>query len=311
MYYGSNYLDKKQSVANLALYLIFGLAGVLSKLPVAYIWIVYLIWFFNREIKVATKLIFSLSTLLIIAPVYYWYFIWVPFLVEEYGFWHFFMGDPLSKGISDTMAYLPRILNHFYESAIRYTGFAFLIVGLAFSIIRKQKLIPAIFSLSLLAFAFIVLKSGKTFAFHSYYIIPFIPVMALMAAYGLEQIKNKKLIVVILIMIGVEGILNQWNDFRIRPSEKALLSLEADFNKISEPEDLIVINSDYHPTPMYFAHRKGWVTSNENIADSTFMSDLINRGCKYVLILKKSFGNNTDLNKEIVFENENYKIYKN
>jgi hypothetical protein len=311
MYYGSNYLDKKQSVANLALYLIFGLAGVLSKLPVAYIWIVYLIWFFNREIKVATKLIFSLSTLLIIAPVYYWYFIWVPFLVEEYGFWHFFMGDPISKGFSDTMTYLPRILNHFYETAIRYMAFIFLIVGLVFSIVRKQKLMLAIFGLSLLAFTFIVIKSGKTFAFHSYYILPFIPVMALLAAYGLEQLKNKKLIVAILIIVGVEGILNQWNDFRIRPNEEALLGLEVDFNKISEPEDLIVINSGYHPTTMYFTHRKGWLTSNDNLADSIYMDDLTHRGCKYVLVLKKSFGSDINLNKEIVIDNKDYKIYKN
>jgi len=311
MYYGSNYLDKKQSLANLVLYIFFGLTGILSKLPVAYIWIIYLIWFFNREIKTATKLIFSLSTLLIIAPVYYWYFIWVPFLVEEYGFWHFFMGDPLGKGFSDTITYLPRILNHFYETAIRYAAFTFLVVGLVFSIIRKQKLILAIFGLSLFAFTFIVLKSGIIFAHHSYYVLPFIPVMALMAAYGLDQIKNKRIVVVILFIIGVEGILNQWNDFRIRPNEEALLGLEADFNKISEPEDLIVINSGYHPTPMYFAHRKGWLTSNNNLADSAFMDDLTHRGCKYVLILKKSFGSGIDLKKEIVIDNEDYTIYKN
>ncbi len=311
MYYGSNYLDKKQNSGNLALYIFFGVAGILSKLPVAYIWIVYLICFFNGEIKTSTKLIFASVSILIIAPVYYWYFIWVPFLVEEFGFWHFFMGDPLSKGFSDTMTYLPRILNHFYETAIRYAGFTFLIVGLIFGIIRKQKLILAIFGLSLLAFTFIVLKSGIIFAHHSYYVLPFIPVMALMAAYGLEQIRNKKLIVVILFIIGVEGILNQWNDFRIRPNEKALLGLEADFNKISEPEDLIVINSGYHPTPMYFTHRKGWLTSNKNLADSAYMDNLRNRGCKYVLVLKNSFGSNIDLKKEIVIENEDYKIYKN
>jgi len=311
MYYGSNYLDKKQSFGNLALYIFFGLTGILSKLPVAYIWIVYLIWFINPGIAKSVKLFFTLATLFIIVPVYYWYFIWVPFLVEEYGFWHFFMGDPLSKGFSDTMTYLPRILNHFYETAIRYVGFAFLIVGLVYSVIRKQKIILAVFGLSLLAFTFIILKSGIIFAHHSYYVLPFIPVMALMAAYGLDQIRNKKIVVVILFIIGVEGIMNQWNDFRIRPNEKALLGLEADFNKVSEPEDLIVINSGYHPTPMYFTQRKGWLTSNNNLADSIYMDDLKNRGCKYVLVLKKSFGTNIDLDKEVVFENESYKIYRN
>jgi len=310
LFYGSNYLDKKSSFRNLALYFIFGLLGILSKLPVAYIWIVYVIWFFNSEIKTSGKLIFTLASIPIIAVVSYWYFIWVPYLIEEFGFWHFFMGDSLEKGITDTITYLPRILNHFYESALRYVAFIFLFIGLGYGIVRKQKLILAIFFLSLLAFTFIIFKSGNTFAFHSYYVLPFIPVMALMAAYGLNQIKNKKVIVVLLFVIGVEGLLNQWNDFRIKPKEKALVALENDFNKISEAGDLIVINSGYHPTPMYFTHRKGWLTSNKNLSDSVYMDDLINRGCKYALILKQSFGSDVDLNQSVIVNNEYYKIYR-
>ena len=310
LFYGSNYLDKKSSFRNLVLYIIFGTLGILSKLPVAYIWIVYVIWFFNSEIKPSGKLIFTLASIPIIAVVYYWYFIWVPYLIEEFGFWHFFMGDSLEKGFKDTITYLPRILNHFYESALRYVAFIFLIIGLGFSIVRKQKLILAIFFLSLLAFTFIIFKSGKTFAFHSYYVLPFIPVMALMAAYGLDQIKNKKVIIILLFVIGVEGLLNQWNDFRIKPKEKALVELESDFDKISETGDLIVINSGYHPTPMYFTHRKGWLTSNKNLTDSVYMDDLINRGCKYALILKQSFGSNVDLNRSVIVDNEFYKIYR-
>ena len=75
MYYGSNYLDKKQSFGNLALYIFFGLTGILSKLPVAYIWIVYLIWFINPGITKSAKLYFMLATLISIAPAYCWYFI--------------------------------------------------------------------------------------------------------------------------------------------------------------------------------------------------------------------------------------------
>ena len=37
LYYGSNYLDRKQSISNLVLYVLFGMLGILSKLPVAYI----------------------------------------------------------------------------------------------------------------------------------------------------------------------------------------------------------------------------------------------------------------------------------
>ena len=310
IYYGTNYLDKKASLQNILLYVLFGSLGVLSKLPVGYIWIVFAILIVKQGIKLSSKVKFVIASIIIFLPVFYWYFIWVPHLVEEYGFWHFFMGKSLQTGFSETMTYLPRVLNHFYETAIRYVALIFLLIGLVFGFIKKQKLLLAIFFLSLLTFTTIILKSGKTFAFHSYYIIPFIPVMALIAANGLQQIRNKKLIIIFLILIGIEGVLNQWNDFYIKPNNKALLTLEEEFNKISSPEDLIVINSGDYPTPMYFTHRKGWITYNKNLTDSTYMAEIKNKGCKYALILKKSFGNNMDLEEEVILENEHYKIYK-
>jgi 4-amino-4-deoxy-L-arabinose transferase-like glycosyltransferase len=310
IYFGSNYLDRKANLKNLLLYFFFGLTGILSKLPIGYIWIIFAIWFFNGKIRINKKIAFTIATILMFIPVYLWYFVWVPHLVEEYGFWHFFMGKSLKTGLEETITYIGRTLNHFYETAIRYLAFAFLITGLIFVIIKKHKILAWVFILSLFAFSIIILKSGRTFAFHSYYVLPFIPVMALMAAYGLEQIKNKKLIIIILFLISVEGLLNQWNDFYIKPNEKMLINLENDFDKISNPDDLIVINSGYYPTPMYFTHRKGWVTSNENFSNPSFTNNLKQHGCKFILILKKSFGSNINLNKEIIFENDFYKIYK-
>ena len=310
LYFGSNYLDRKATFKNLILYVLFGALGILSKLPIAYIWILYLIWFVNPRIKLSNKVVFAFSSLLIAAPVYYWYFVWTPYLVEEFGFWHFFMGKTLAQGFSETMEFLPRVLNHFYETAIRYVGLIFLIVGLVFAFVKKQKLLLAIFFLSLFAFTLIIFKSGRTFAFHSYYVLPFIPVMALVAAFGLEQIKNKKVVIVFLFLIGIEGLLNQWNDFVIKPNEKALINLDKDFDKFSEPNDLIVINSGEYPTPMYFTHRKGWVASNEKIADSVYLNGLQEQGCKYALILKKTFGSDVDLKREIILENPDYKVYK-
>ncbi len=310
LYFGSNYLDKKPNIQNLLLYFLFGVMGILSKLPVGYIWILYLIWFVRPGIKLSHKLVFAFSSLLIFAPVYYWYFVWTPYLVEEFGFWHFFMGKSISQGFSETITFLPRVLNHFYETAIRYVAFIILIAGLLFAIVKKEKLILAIFFLSFFAFSVIVLKSGRTFAFHSYYVLPFIPVMALMAAFGLEQIKNRKIVTVILFLIVVEGLLNQWNDFVIKPNEKALIQLEKDFDKFSESSDLIVINSGEYPTPMYFTHRKGWVATNEKIMDTAYLNYLQSQDCKYALILKKTFGSNINLKREIILENPDYKVYK-
>lgn len=309
-YFGSNYLDRKANFKNIFFYFLFGVLGVLSKLPVGYAWIIFSIWFLNTEIKIKQKLIFFLVSMSIISIVCYWYFIWVPFLVEEYGFLHFFMGTTIQQGTQETIEFLPRILNHFYETAIRYVAFIFLLTGLIFMIIRREKLLLAIFLLSLFAFTIIILKSGKTFAFHAYYVLPFIPIMALVAAYGLNQIKNKKIIVVVLFLISAEGMLNQWNDFYIKPKDRAIFNLEKDFDSISQPNDLIVINSGEYPTPMYFAHRKGWVTYNTNLNDSIYINDIKSKGCKFAVILKKSFGHNIELQQNIILENDFYKIYE-
>lgn len=164
--------------------------------------------------------------------------------------------------------------------------------------------------LSFLGFLVIILKAGFNFPHHTYYIIPFVPVMSLVAGYGLSQIKNQKIFIIILIAICSEGILNQQHDFRIRDREKPILNLEKDFDTFSEKEDLILINSGQFPTPMYFAHRKGWVDYNEKILDKNYIKSLQEKGLKYIIILKKTFGTEVKLDYEIILDNEDYCIYK-
>ena len=132
--------------------------------------------------------------------------------------------------------------------------------------------------------------------------------MALIAGYGLDKMK-KNLAVFILFAICIEGILNQQHDFRIHGKENALLKLESDMNRFSERNDLILINSGEYPTPMYFAHRKGWIESNEKINDFSYLETLKNKGLKYVVILKNTFGTDMEINLPIVVENEDYRIY--
>ncbi len=81
-------------------------------------------------------------------------------------------------------------------------------------------------------------------------------------------------------------------------------------NRISKPNDLIAINSPVHnPTAMYFAHRRGWTAPNEYLLDSIYLHEIKNKGCKYVVIAKKLYG---DLNLRLLVahDSEYYKIYK-
>ncbi len=313
-YFGTNYLENnnlKYKNIQLFLYLILILAGVLAKLPSGYILIIFILFIFNKNISLHKKLLFSAVSGIAIIPVVWWYYYWVPFLVEKYGFWHFFMGKSFWEGCIEIAQNLNETLNKFYDVALKFIGFTLFLIGLTISIIKKDFKIYALFTLTFLSFAVIVCKAGITFPMHNYYIIPFVPVMALVAAYGLHNLAKFKWHIIILVAIVIEGIANQHHDFTVKPKDLALLNLEKDLNTFCKPNDLIIINSGEYPTPMYFAHKKGWINNNSNIENPSFIKDLQFKGLRYIVILKQSFGTNTSLqNYSVVIDNQWYAIYK-
>lgn len=203
---------------------------------------------------------------------------------------------------------LGQALSRFYNTALNVLGFLVFSWGLIYSIKKKEVKIYGVLLLCFLAFLLIIFKAGYTFSHHSYYIIPFVPVMALVAAYGLSALSNRLHEYGLLLAVGLIGILNQYHDVIIRPEEKALLSLESKLDSVSTSQGLILINSGRYPTPMYFAHRRGWIASNENI-DSVYINELKPKGLSYVVILKESFGSPMKLNLQKVYENKHYLIY--
>jgi 4-amino-4-deoxy-L-arabinose transferase-like glycosyltransferase len=55
-------------------------------------------------------------------PAIWWYYAWVPHLVETYGYWHFFMGKSMLQGARELWDGLARTLDNFYFDAMRYSG---------------------------------------------------------------------------------------------------------------------------------------------------------------------------------------------
>lgn len=309
-YYGMNYLTGTNRWLSLLLYFILSLAGILSKIPAGYILIFYLLLLIKKDIKPATKVIFGGMSILMLLPVIWWYYYWIPQLVERYGFWHFFMGKGFSEGLKEIMQNAGMALANVYDASLKFTGFALFLFGLLYAILRKERKLLLIFILGFAGFLPVVLKGGFTFAHHSYYMIPFIPVMALVCGYGLNLINNRKIIVVILVIIAIENMLNRHQDFHLKEKEIAIASLEPVMDKFSASNDLIVINSGEVPTPMYFAHRRGWLATNDQIKDEAFIKDLKKRGCLYVIILKEYFGTEIFLKYELMFSNKHYSVYK-
>lgn len=311
IYYGVRYLENKSrglNMLNLVVYFLTMSLAVLSKLPSGYILVVFGVFILDRKIALYRKFWFGLVSVVGLIPVYYWYYEWVPYLVETYGFWHFFMGKSMYEGLAEIMTHIPETLSRFYETAMQFTGFGMFLLGLIWAIKYKNWSLLYIVIVCLLGFSVIILKAGFTFYHHSYYIIPFVPIMALVAGFAISKIKNSKLLVVILLAIGVEGIASQYQDFFIPEKKLRILQLEADLDSVSNPKDLILINSGKYPTTMYFAHRKGWIEYNEKIKDINYLNELKTKGIKYIVILKDA--DNVVLpNFKKVKENSEYTIY--
>lgn len=310
MYYGTNYLyDENKRVADLLGYALLTMIGLLSKLPAGYALVLFVIPVFDRQVQLRRKVFFILVSILICVPVAFWYGYWVPYLVEEYGLWHFFMGKGMAQGARELLENWVDTLAHFYDDALKFIGFGLFLLGLVLCFVKKENAILWILGLSYIAFLVVMVKSGWTFSHHAYYVVPFVPVMALVAGYGVSMVKKPYLRVLLLAAVALENILNQHSDFIIREDRQAIVQLEEVMDGISAPTDLIVINSGQNPTAMYFAHRKGWVAYNEQLADQLFLEDLAGRGCRFVVILKRAFGTDQKLDLDLLFDSEDYAIY--
>ncbi len=140
--------------------------------------------------------------------------------------------------------------------------------------------------------------------------IPFLPCMALVAAYGISKLPWKTVAVLILLIICTENIAANLNDFRLKPKEAAVARLEYSMDKYSCLHDRIIINSGYTPTPMYLAHRKGWLAKNDELLIPSYLADKKQKGAQLVVVLKKVFGKDVQLPLPILEDTEDWTIYR-
>lgn len=111
-------------------------------------------------------------------------------------------------------------------------------------------------------------------------------------------------------MILCDCLFSKFQDYYIKQESFAVIRLEEMLDKFGDKKDLVLINSGDVPTPMYFAHRKGWINSNEQIKSDLYISNLRLKGLKYIIILKKVFGENLELPYTKMMDNSDFTIYK-
>jgi len=310
IYYGTNYLEQKNNFKNLMLYFFFVLFGLLSKLPSGCLLTLFIPFVFQLQNQRQEKFYFLFFSLVAVSISSIYYFYWVPYLTSQFQFEHFFMGKGIVKGMFEIFNDLYNAAQRFCLDALQVIAFILFVFGIGLAIKNKNHRLLVVFISCFCAFLLIVFKAGLTFTHHSYYMVPFVPVMALVAANAIEQINKPKIKWLLLMLILIEAIANKYDDFIIKPNALAISSLEVELNKVSQKDDLIAINSGFVPTPMYFAHRKGWICSNEQFLNNNYVEILKSLGLKQIVILKKVFGTEQRLAYHILFENEHYIIYQ-
>jgi hypothetical protein len=305
-YFAYQYWNTK-ALHHLILFFIFFTLGGLSKIPaIIYYTIPFYLLIFKRN---PTSIKLASLTAISATIVFIWYFIWGPYVSLTYGNWTN-LGKPLLEGINDIISH-PRetVFNIVFHSFNSYILFALVLWGI-YTLIRKNEkhiwlpivMISAIFSLY-------IFKAGYFFYHHNYYMIPFLPVLAFIIAYGLNHSKNK--LILFLFLAGItESIANQQHDFRIKESELYKLTLKEKLDRLDKSKNIpkILINTHSNPQQLYLANRNGCYINEAEMTDTIKLNSYRNKNY-YWLVIDKKYG----YQKPILikaFEDENYIIYK-
>jgi 4-amino-4-deoxy-L-arabinose transferase-like glycosyltransferase len=262
--------------------------AVLAKLPAIFAMSVLALPILSKNISLLPKISIVIISITIFSIAYWWYFVWDSYLFITYGYQLYFPFN-FKEGLKSILPFWDKTLEQFYFSAFQsFIALGMFLYGLYYCLKNKLRLHLLILGVSLPVFIAFIIKTGNVFALHSYYIIPFVPVMAIIAGIGLSKIPLK-IYPWLLTFITIEAIANQQNDFFIKEKEKYKLTLEQDINKSIPKNEKIAMGGNTGPQFLYFAHRKGWGLSVKQTLDTAYMNYLINHDYKYLVLIKKEF----------------------
>lgn len=309
LFYAIAYLEQGK-FKWLIIFFLLAVAGCLEKILAATVLTILVFHILDNKILLRRKVILTFSALLILGATCAWYFVWVPYLNSIYGFGdHFFMGMNYTDGFNEIINKWQPILKRFFSTPFKYVGFIIFLCSILISIKKKSWRPLTIFLIPFFVFIILLVKTGASIIGDHYYFITVIPCMAFIMGYGISLVNKRWVQIIILIAIVSENVGDQIYDFRIREPFRSLADLEDIMDSVSAKHDLIAINTEAHnPTPMYFSHRRGWTSPNSLLSNANYLQDLQSKGCKYVVIVKKIFGDLV-LEYPIVYDSEYFKIY--
>lgn len=310
IYYSVRYLQNGGGW-NFTLFVAPALIGCLIRISCASLLTVLIIPFFTIA-NTRTRVMFGIGSMLILVAAYSWYFIWVPYLNSAYGFSsQFFMGMGFVDGLKLLASDLPLTLKRFYDTPFKYSGFIIFISALVYAIKKRERLLLLAFAIPFIAYTITMIKLAVGWHVDAYYVMMYVPPMAMIVGWGLAQLNKRALAIAVLAIVMIEGVGNQFHVLSIREPYLSLTKLEGVMDGVSKRTDLIATNGihDSDPTPMYMAHRRGWVLETTDLANTGIQADLKNRGCKFILVVRKAIEDVT-LDLPVAFQSDDFTVYQ-
>lgn len=308
LHFAYQYLKEKKRAA-LGYFMFCALIALLSKVTSGLVLSALLLFSFDRKLDRRKWLKLCGGFILILVPVYYWYFVWNPELATEYGRWYN-QGMSWKEGWQEISNNLSATAKRFYFYAFyAFSGCLLTIWAVVCAIRERHKpLLGLMLIYSIFGLLYMV-KSGFFFHHHNYYVIPFTPFLALLVAYGLTKIKKSWLSISLICVLGLESVANQQHDFFIKEEVKYKMQLEALMDGISTKDEKIVVLGAGNPQLIYLSHRKGWLRSEAQLHDKADTDRLRKAGATF-LVIDKNAGESVDWAGKLILDGQDFRIYR-
>lgn len=318
VYFGLNFLyDDSKKIRNIALYTFFASLGVLCKMPAVAILTIFASPFLDKSIKLPLKIQFAIASLVVAGLLGAWYFAWVPYLVETYNNPLFFPTG-LKQGAAEVWREFSSTRHRFTQTAL-YSSVGVIAMLVGFLLLFWQRKLPVLISCGtmLLIFVLYIFKTGSVFSFHTYYIIPIVPLLVFFAATAIQELQSRlpaNYVPIAWLIVGVimlQGVRNQWFDLYCNPQFGHRTQLEALVTKFCPDKNEPIFVTDQYfmaPSNTYFSHHPAFPIDDQQLKDVNFLRGL--KGWKPRYLFFDKINNTGYVPYPTVYEDGYYRVYK-
>jgi 4-amino-4-deoxy-L-arabinose transferase-like glycosyltransferase len=224
-YFAELFIARRKIIFLFAMSLFLTL-GIMTKLP-SVVFLVFLVpIFLDKQVSSRQKFSVIMGCIPGVFFTWLWYFWWNPHLAATFGNQLYFPYS-FSEGFRYFGIYWKEVCTQFTFIAFEgFIGSALCIAGIIMAIMKRQQIVLLTFFCAFLLFGYIVVRSGPTFAMHSYYMVPFIPFMAMLGGYFIAGLKKKMIAMAATGIMIVESFLNQQHDLRYNSNQAYWLQME-------------------------------------------------------------------------------------